>query len=165
MDFFFIFNLTKKVRPYPGTTTRKWLSFRVSFTKSQFPKILAASSLPLSSLFWLKETNTKSSSMEVSNPNPSPSPSPSPRMPNMNSISSSTPVWPTVDGSLGLSEEESVAYARRFYQWGFFLLPLLWGVNCFYFWPVLRHSRSFPRIRHCLSLSLSFSLSDFVVSL
>ncbi|KAM3702666.1 hypothetical protein ACJW30_04G042700 [Castanea mollissima] len=75
-----------------------------------------------------------------SNPNPS-------RSPNGNSITGSWPVWPTVDGSLGLSEDESVKYARRFYRFGFAMLPWLWAVNCFYFWPVLRHSRSFPRIR------------------
>ncbi|KAL5754111.1 hypothetical protein ACOSP7_022331 [Xanthoceras sorbifolium] len=66
---------------------------------------------------------------------------------NRTSIASSTPVWPTIDGPLGLSEDESLSYARRFYMFGFALLPLLWAVNCFYFWPVLRHSRSFPRIR------------------
>ena len=87
---------------------------------------------------------------QTNNPNPSP---------NGNSITGSWPVWPTVDGSLGLSEDESVKYARRFYRFGFAMLPWLWAVNCFYFWPVLRHSRSFPRIRPCiLSLSLSLSL-------
>jgi Presenilin enhancer-2 subunit of gamma secretase len=45
--------------------------------------------------------------------------------------------WPTVDGPLGLSWEEAEGYARRFYLWGFAFLPLLWAVNCFYFWPVL----------------------------
>uniref|UniRef100_A0A7N2MS56 Gamma-secretase subunit PEN-2 n=1 Tax=Quercus lobata TaxID=97700 RepID=A0A7N2MS56_QUELO len=73
-----------------------------------------------------------------SNPNP---------ILNGNSITGSLPVWPTVDGSLGLSEDESVKYARRFYRFGFAMLPWLWAVNCFYFWPVLRHSRSFPHIR------------------
>ena len=88
---------------------------------------------------------------QTNNPNPNP---------NGNSITGSWPVWPTVDGSLGLSEDESVKYARRFYRFGFAMLPWLWAVNCFYFWPVLRHSRSFPRIRPCtLSLSLSLSLS------
>ncbi|MED6163859.1 hypothetical protein PIB30_084076 [Stylosanthes scabra] len=74
------------------------------------------------------------------NPNPNPNPNPSP-------IRSTGGIWPTIDGPLGLSEEESVSYARRFYKFGFALLPLLWAVNCFYFWPVLRQSRSFPRIR------------------
>ncbi|GAB4848239.1 hypothetical protein Ancab_002906 [Ancistrocladus abbreviatus] len=55
--------------------------------------------------------------------------------------------WPTVDGPLGLSEEDSLTYARRFFKFGFLLLPWLWAVNCFYFWPVLRNSRSFPAIR------------------
>ncbi|XP_062096476.1 probable gamma-secretase subunit PEN-2 [Humulus lupulus] len=82
--------------------------------------------------------------MEASQTN-SDNPSPSR---NANSISSSSPVWPTIDGPLGLSEEDSLNYARRFYKFGFLLLPLLWAVNCFYFWPVLRHSRSFPRIYH-----------------
>ncbi|KAL6284694.1 hypothetical protein ACE6H2_015623 [Prunus campanulata] len=79
-------------------------------------------------------------------------------MPNQNPInprsnvilvpSSSSPVWPTIDGPLGLSEEDSVSYARRFYKFGFALLPWLWALNCFYFWPALRHSRSFPRIQY-----------------
>ncbi|KAI3819992.1 hypothetical protein L1987_13847 [Smallanthus sonchifolius] len=61
--------------------------------------------------------------------------------------SSLRPEWPTIDGSLGLSEQDSVGYARKFFGFGFLLLPLLWAVNCYYFWPVLRHSNSFPRIR------------------
>ncbi|XP_071737507.1 probable gamma-secretase subunit PEN-2 [Rutidosis leptorrhynchoides] len=76
------------------------------------------------------------------NPNPNP---------NSNIISSSSsssrPEWPTIDGPLGLSEQDSVAQARKFFAFGFVLLPLLWAVNCYYFWPVLRNSRSFPRIR------------------
>lgn len=76
---------------------------------------------------------------------------------NSNPLASSVPLWPTIDGPLGLSEEESVKYARRFYKFGFALLPLLWAVNCFYFWPVIRHSRSFPTIRPCLYLSFHFS--------
>lgn len=65
-----------------------------------------------------------------------------------NPIISSAQVWPTIDGPLGLTEEASVDYARRFYKFGFALLPWLWAVNCFYFWPVLRHSRAFPQIRN-----------------
>jgi presenilin enhancer 2/GDP-mannose transporter len=98
---------------------------------------------------------------------------------NPNPLASSVPLWPTIDGQLGLSEEESVKYARRFYKFGFALLPLLWAVNCFYFWPVIRHSHSFPRIRPCmycffppflisssfLTLSyLFFKIIDFFVS-
>lgn len=73
--------------------------------------------------------------------------------PNPNSSSSSTrafpeiPRWPTIDGPLGLSAEDSIAYARKFFKWGFCMLPFLWALNCFYFWPVLRHSRSFPHVR------------------
>lgn len=70
------------------------------------------------------------------------------------------PRWPTIDGPLGLSEEDSVTYARRFYKFGFLLLPWLWAVNCFYFWPVLRHSHSFPSIRRCM-YSIFLSLLDF----
>ncbi|MQL83736.1 hypothetical protein Taro_016231 [Colocasia esculenta] len=60
--------------------------------------------------------------------------------------------WPTVDGQLGLeSEDKAVEYARRFFFWGFFCLPWLWAVNCFYFWPALRGwpatSTPFPRLR------------------
>ncbi|KAL4558149.1 hypothetical protein LXL04_036346 [Taraxacum kok-saghyz] len=61
--------------------------------------------------------------------------------------SSSRPEWPTIDGPLGLSEQDSIGYARKFFGFGFILLPMLWAVNCYYFWPVLRHSHSFPRIR------------------
>ncbi|KAL9245945.1 hypothetical protein vseg_019538 [Gypsophila vaccaria] len=46
--------------------------------------------------------------------------------------------WLTIDGPLGLSEEDAVTYARRFYKVGFMLLPWFWAVNCIYFWPVLR---------------------------
>lgn len=77
----------------------------------------------------------------------------------------SNPGWPTIDGPLGLSEEESVAYARRFFRFGFCLLPWLWALNCFYFWPVLLRSRSFPRLRPCNSLSFSaFCLFFFIFS-
>ncbi|XP_019056575.1 PREDICTED: probable gamma-secretase subunit PEN-2 [Tarenaya hassleriana] len=75
-------------------------------------------------------------------------PNPSQNQSSSSPIMSLGPVWPTIDGPLGLTEEASVDYARRFYRFGFALLPWLWAVNCFYFWPVLRHSRSFPRIRH-----------------
>ncbi|KAK8948994.1 putative gamma-secretase subunit PEN-2 [Platanthera zijinensis] len=62
-------------------------------------------------------------------------------------------VWPTVDGALGLSEERSLEYARSFFLRGFCLLPFLWAVNCFYFWPVLRNRSctSFDLIRPCKS--------------
>ncbi|KAM2227626.1 hypothetical protein ACFXTI_014414 [Malus domestica] len=66
---------------------------------------------------------------------------PSPRR-NLIPISSASLRWPIIDDPLGLSEEESVSYARRFYKFGFALLLWLWALNCFYFWPVLRHSRS-----------------------
>ncbi|KAF3793166.1 putative gamma-secretase subunit PEN-2 [Nymphaea thermarum] len=56
--------------------------------------------------------------------------------------------WPTVDGSIGLNEQESLKYARTFFRAGFFLLPWLWAVNCFYFFPVLTKSpSSYPQIR------------------
>ncbi|CAK9142653.1 unnamed protein product [Ilex paraguariensis] len=74
----------------------------------------------------------------------------------LSSSSVSRPQWPTVDGPLGLSEQDSIVYARRFFKLGFFLLPWLWAVNCFYFWPVLRHSRSFPQ--HRRSITLQYAL-------
>ncbi|KAK8652693.1 hypothetical protein V6N13_126718 [Hibiscus sabdariffa] len=99
--------------------------------------------------------------MEASqSPAPTQNPNPNSNFPNIsNSILSSTPVWPTIDGPLGLSEEESLSYARRFYKFGYALLPLLWAVNCFYFWPVLRHSRSFPRLRpYVVASAIGFSV-------
>ncbi|KAL3584256.1 hypothetical protein D5086_015317 [Populus alba] len=78
----------------------------------------------------------------------------------------STPVWPTIDGPLGLIEDESLTYACRFYKFGFAFLPWLWAVCCFYFWPVPFDSRSFPRIRPCRSASswvhIIYNSSSFV---
>ncbi|CAK9231382.1 unnamed protein product [Sphagnum troendelagicum] len=55
--------------------------------------------------------------------------------------------WPTIDGPLGVYNEEAVKLAKSFYYGGFLLLPLLWFVNCFYFWPVLQHREAEPLIR------------------
>lgn len=65
--------------------------------------------------------------------------------------------WTTIDGPLGLSEEESLGQARKFFRFGFLLLPWLWAVNCLYFWPVLRKSsaHSHPQLRYCKPSSLS----------
>ncbi|TMW91343.1 hypothetical protein EJD97_014457 [Solanum chilense] len=76
--------------------------------------------------------------------------------------------WPTVDGPLGLSEQESVDHARRFFKFGFLLLPWLWAVNCLYFWPVLRRPSSYyhPDLRRCKSLLLLVKTSThFVICL
>ncbi|CAA7396716.1 unnamed protein product [Spirodela intermedia] len=77
-------------------------------------------------------------------------------------------VWPTVDGPLGAeTEEKALGYARSFFFWGFFCLPWLWAVNCFYFWPVLlgRHtplapsSYPFPRLRpYVVRSAIGFSV-------
>ncbi|KAK4479138.1 hypothetical protein RD792_014649 [Penstemon davidsonii] len=58
--------------------------------------------------------------------------------------------WPTIDGPLGLSPEDSLPYARRFFKLGFLCLPFLWAINCFYFWPVLRRPQSDPLLRRYL---------------
>jgi presenilin enhancer 2 len=55
--------------------------------------------------------------------------------------------WPTMDGPLGVYNEEAVKLAKSFYYGGFLLLPVLWFVNCFYFWPVLQHREAEPLIR------------------
>ncbi|KAL3701545.1 hypothetical protein R1sor_019567 [Riccia sorocarpa] len=55
--------------------------------------------------------------------------------------------WVTVDGPLGVQQEEALKLARNFFYGGFCLLPWLWFVNCFYFWPVLRQRESDPLIR------------------
>ncbi|KAF6173085.1 hypothetical protein GIB67_036062 [Kingdonia uniflora] len=54
----------------------------------------------------------------------------------INSNNNREPLWPTVDGSLGLSEEESLSYTCRFFNFGSCLLPWLWAMNCYCFWPV-----------------------------
>ncbi|KAL4183778.1 hypothetical protein AMTRI_Chr11g156810 [Amborella trichopoda] len=67
--------------------------------------------------------------------------------------------WPTVDGPLGLDEEDAVKYARNFFRAGFFLLPFLWFLNSFYFWPVLTRSSSFPRLRpYVLGSAIGFAV-------
>ncbi|KAB1210567.1 putative gamma-secretase subunit PEN-2 [Morella rubra] len=108
---------------------------------------------------------------QTNDTNPLPNPSinnPNGRNPSPNrnsSLSGSSPVWPTIDGPLGLSEEESLSYARRFYKFGFAMLPWLWAINCFYFWPVLRHSRSFPRIRpYVVGSAVGFAVFTVILS-
>ncbi|XVF58788.1 hypothetical protein PTKIN_Ptkin07bG0094600 [Pterospermum kingtungense] len=105
-------------------------------------------------------------SQASTNPIPGPNPNPNDNYTsNRNSILSSTPVWPTIDGPLGLSEDESLSYARRFYKFGYALLPWLWAVNCFYFWPVLRHSRSFPRLRpYIVGSAIGFAVFSALLS-
>ncbi|XP_018827414.1 probable gamma-secretase subunit PEN-2 [Juglans regia] len=92
------------------------------------------------------------SQTQTTDPGPNPIPNnPNNRnpIPNRSStISGSSPVWHTIDGPLELSKEDLVSYARRFYKFGFAMLPWLWALNCFYFWSVLLHTRSFPRIHH-----------------
>ncbi|VVB13782.1 unnamed protein product [Arabis nemorensis] len=76
-------------------------------------------------------------------------------------------VWYRLDDPqfLVAREEGSVDYARRFYKFGFALLPWLWAVNCFYFWPVLRHSRSFPQIRkYVVRSAIGFSVFTALLS-
>ncbi|XP_038692786.1 probable gamma-secretase subunit PEN-2 isoform X2 [Tripterygium wilfordii] len=95
-------------------------------------------------------------SQSEANPNPNPNTN---NNANRNSIMSSMPLWPTIDGPLGLTEEESLRYSRRFYKFGYALLPWLWAVNCFYFWPVLRHPSSFPGIRrYVISSAIGFTV-------
>ncbi|KAL7223401.1 hypothetical protein ACSBR1_024952 [Camellia fascicularis] len=106
------------------------------------------------------ENNAPSESAELILPriNPNPNPNLNPNTNNNHNPNSSSslssqsqqrgPQWPTIDGPLGLSEEASMGYARRFFKFGFFFMPFLWALNCLYFWPVLRHSRSFPQFRH-----------------
>lgn len=63
------------------------------------------------------------------------------------STSVSPSVWPTVDGPLGLHSDEALKYAKGFYYGGFAMLPWLWFVSCFYFWPILVHRQSDTEIR------------------
>ncbi|CAA2982279.1 probable gamma-secretase subunit PEN-2 [Olea europaea var. sylvestris] len=76
--------------------------------------------------------------------------------------------WPTIDGPLGLSHQDSVAYARRFFNFGFLCLPFLWAVNCFYFWPVLRHPNSHnfhPQLRrYVVGSAIGFLVFALILS-
>ncbi|CAL5371857.1 unnamed protein product [Camellia sinensis] len=98
------------------------------------------------------ENNAPSESAELILPRINPNPNTNNNPNSSSSLSSQSqqrgPQWPTIDGPLGLSEEASIGYARRFFKFGFFIMPFLWALNCLYFWPVLRHSRSFPQFRH-----------------
>nr|ABK21649.1 unknown [Picea sitchensis]ABK23472.1 unknown [Picea sitchensis] len=73
--------------------------------------------------------------------------------------------WPTVDGALGVSQlEDCVNKARNFFYGGFFLLPWLWFLNCFYFWPVLRHRASYPEVRpYVLGSAIGFIVYTTVI--
>ncbi|KAF5957857.1 hypothetical protein HYC85_005082 [Camellia sinensis] len=97
------------------------------------------------------ENNAPSESAELILPRINPNPNTNNNPNSSSSLSSQSqqrgPQWPTIDGPLGLSEEASIGYARRFFKFGFFIMPFLWALNCLYFWPVLRHSRSFPQFR------------------
>lgn len=76
-----------------------------------------------------------------------------------NPSSSVRPAWVTVDGPLGIQQEAALAQARNFFYGGFFLLPWLWFVNCFYFWPVLRHPRPDPVLRsYIVRSAIGFSV-------
>ncbi|KAM7513829.1 hypothetical protein LguiA_003412 [Lonicera macranthoides] len=88
---------------------------------------------------------SESASLILPRTNPTAANNPNPNPPS--SSSSLRPQWVTIDGPLGLSEQDSIKYARNFFKFGFLLLPWLWALNCFYFWPVLRHSRSYPQLR------------------
>ncbi|KAL9261337.1 putative gamma-secretase subunit PEN-2 [Drosera capensis] len=98
--------------------------------------------------------------------------SPTPTLPIRNPSTTTTtpppsPRYPTIDGPLGLiSEEESLPYARRYYKFGFLLLPGLWALNCFYFWPVLRcRSGSFRSIRpYVVRSAVGFSVFMVLLS-
>ncbi|KAH6781885.1 gamma-secretase subunit [Perilla frutescens var. hirtella] len=76
--------------------------------------------------------------------------------------------YTTIDGPLGLSPDDSLTYARRFFKLGFLCLPFLWAVNCFYFWPVLRHhqfQQSHPRLRRYLvGSAIGFFLFTTILS-
>ncbi|KAJ9565228.1 hypothetical protein OSB04_001194 [Centaurea solstitialis] len=100
------------------------------------------------------------------NPNPRTDPIRDPsRITSSSASSLSPPEWPTIDGPLGLSEQDALGYARKFFGFGFVLLPLLWAVNCYYFWPVLRHSRSFPRIRpYVVGSAIGFTVFSAVLA-
>ena len=43
----------------------------------------------------------------------------------------------TIDGDVGLPDEEATLYARGYFLGGFFFLPWLWFANAYLFWPVL----------------------------
>lgn len=69
--------------------------------------------------------------------------------------------WLTVDGPWGLQEQDAArTQARNFFYAGFALLPWLWVVNCFYFWPVLRN-----RIRNPDPLLRSYILRSAIGAL
>lgn len=75
--------------------------------------------------------------------------------------------WPTVDGPLGLSEQESVDQAWRFFKFGFLLLPWLWAVNCLYFWPVLCRPSSYyhPELRrYVVRSAIAFTVFAVILS-
>ncbi|KAL3651893.1 hypothetical protein CASFOL_004895 [Castilleja foliolosa] len=77
----------------------------------------------------------------------------------------SGPEWPTIDGPLGLSHEDALPYARRFFKLGFLCLPFLWAINCFHFWPALRNPHSHPGLRrYLIGSAIGFLMFSVVLS-
>eukprot|EP00270_Netrium_digitus_P008176 TRINITY_DN2423_c1_g1_i1.p2 TRINITY_DN2423_c1_g1~~TRINITY_DN2423_c1_g1_i1.p2 ORF type:complete len:122 (+),score=31.22 TRINITY_DN2423_c1_g1_i1:20-385(+) len=70
----------------------------------------------------------------------------------------------TIDGEIGLSEEDGRRLARKFFFGGFAALPFLWFVNCYFFWPVLRHNGD-PVIKTYVERSLVLCLISFALLL
>ncbi|CAI5507657.1 unnamed protein product [Closterium sp. Naga37s-1] len=68
----------------------------------------------------------------------------------------------TVDGDVGLSDDAARSLARGFFLGGFLLLPWLWFVNCYFFWPVLRYNAGHdPQLRSYMpGLTVGSSVAD-----
>eukprot|EP00271_Cylindrocystis_brebissonii_P018566 TRINITY_DN533_c0_g1_i1.p2 TRINITY_DN533_c0_g1~~TRINITY_DN533_c0_g1_i1.p2 ORF type:complete len:120 (+),score=14.01 TRINITY_DN533_c0_g1_i1:427-786(+) len=64
----------------------------------------------------------------------------------------------TIDGDVGLSDEEARRLARIYFFAGFLALPLLWFVNCYYFWPVLRHGGDTVILNYVRFSAVGFAL-------
>eukprot|EP00899_Mesostigma_viride_P007068 jgi/Mesvir1/16362/Mv18110-RA.1 len=75
-------------------------------------------------------------------------------------MSGSRPFPFTIDGDMGLSEDDAIRTSKRMYYFGFFLLPWMWFVNVWYFWPVLRSEHL---VNHPIRLYARRSLIGFVI--
>lgn len=53
----------------------------------------------------------------------------------------------TVDGPLGIGRAEAIKVSRLYHYCGYAMLPLLWVLNVWYFYPCLKLKTADPQIR------------------
>lgn len=63
----------------------------------------------------------------------------------------------TVDGPLGIGRAEAIRVSRLYHYYGYAMLPLLWVLNVWYFYPCLKLKTADPQIRKRAGDSRSYA--------